>query len=250
MTTNVDFLIAGVQKAATTALYTFLREHPSIHMPDTKELHFFDNEKVNWERPDYTQYLEHFTTAKPGQICGEATPIYTYWTPAMERIRSFNPTMKLVIVLRDPVARAFSQWRMEVLRGADTLDFSSAIRGGRQRVIDLAETQGCHRVYSYVERGFYSEQLVRAFQCLGQPRVLVLDHHDLISRFEETLTRIVSFLEIPPFLVLPRNRIVHSFQDSPIAPIDAADAEYLRDVFESDAIKLEMQIGRRLVREH
>jgi hypothetical protein len=250
MTRRVDFLIAGVQKAATTALHAFLSEHPEIYLPESKELHFFDNEMLDWKQPDYNRYYEHFAPSKPSQVCGEATPIYTYWVPAMKRIKAFNPNMKLVIVLRDPVARAFSQWRMEVLRGADSLGFSEAIRGGRQRVTDLAETHGCHRVYSYVERGFYSEQLTRVFQYFKQQSVLVLDHHDMISRYKETLERIVAFLDVSPYPELPTNRIIHSHQDSHIESIRAADAQYLREVFEADAVKLEMLTGKRLVREH
>lgn len=153
------FLIAGVQKGSTTALHHMLRQHSSVFLSERKELHFFDNESHDWRSPTYDAYDAHFANAPDGAVCGEATPIYTYWGPALSRIHAYNPSMKFIVSLRDPAERAYSHWRMETLRGAETVSFSEAIRGGRQRVIDQAEIAGHHRVYSYVERGFYAPQI-------------------------------------------------------------------------------------------
>src|SRR5688572_4249341 len=109
---RVTFLIAGVQKGGTTALFDYLGDYPDIVLADAKELHFFDDEAQDWSAPDYGAYNARFSDPA-GRPCGEATPIYTYWPNSLERIAAYNPAMKLVVMLRDPVERAWSHWRME-----------------------------------------------------------------------------------------------------------------------------------------
>src|SRR5438128_3640412 len=114
----VTFVIAGVQKGGTTALYEYLAEMGDVGLSRQKETHFFDDETLDWARPDYARYHAMFD-APEGRPCGEATPIYSYWPNALERIAAYNPAMKLILLLRDPVARAWSHWRMEYARGAE-----------------------------------------------------------------------------------------------------------------------------------
>ena len=154
---RVTFLIAGVQKGGTTALFDYLGDYGDIALPAAKELHVFDDETQDWARPDYAAYEARFPDPV-GRPCGEATPIYSYWPGALARIAAYNRAMKLILVLRDPVARAWSHWRMETARGAETQPVGWCIRQGRQRLFG-AEPWGHHREFSYVERGFYSEQL-------------------------------------------------------------------------------------------
>src|SRR6476661_6425498 len=151
-----DFFIIGVQKGGTTALDRFLRKHSQVQMAKVKELHFFDDDSLNWERPDYTRLHEAFDWEAPNPVMrGEATPIYSYWPNSIQRLRNYNRNAKLILSLRHPSFRAYSHWRMEVSRGAENLSFSAAIKpAGRQRVSQ--STNGVHRVYSYVERGFYA----------------------------------------------------------------------------------------------
>ncbi|MDB5452295.1 MAG: sulfotransferase, partial [Caulobacteraceae bacterium] len=155
----VNFIIAGAQKGGTTALFDYLTEEPDIALSRVKETHFFDDDSRDWEKPDYGDYHAQFD---PGgrAACGEATPIYIYWPNCLERIAAYNPAMRLILVLRDPVERAWSHWRMEYARGAETQSFAWCVRQGRRRLFD-AEPWGVHREFSYVERGFYGEQVER-----------------------------------------------------------------------------------------
>lgn len=116
----VNFVIIGAQKAGTTALFDYLGEMPGIGLSRTKEVHFFDDETVDWDCPDYGAYHAQFD---PGAapLIGEATPIYVYWPRALERIRAYNPDMRLILMLRDPVERAWSHWRMEFARGGKSV---------------------------------------------------------------------------------------------------------------------------------
>ena len=197
MERRVDFLIAGVQKGGTTALHAQLQRHPQLGLPDEKELHFFDDEAQDWAAPDYAGYHAKFAGLEGRDRLGEATPIYVYWTPSLERIARYRPDMRLVLMFRDPVERAWSQWRMEKARGFDAAPFAWAIREGRARVDDPA-SPGQHRVYSYVERGFYAPQLARAYALFGPERVLALRSEDLDADPAATVAQVSRFLGVAP----------------------------------------------------
>jgi len=97
-------------------------------MSKSKELHFFDNEEIDWSNPDYDSYHNCFDHLQPNQVHGEATPIYAYWPSCAERIYKYNRNVKFIINLRNPIYRATSQWAKDYSRGAETRDFGSAIR--------------------------------------------------------------------------------------------------------------------------
>ena len=75
---RLSFLVCGAQKSGTTALAAYLRQHPFIHLPETKELHFFDDETQAWPQPNLDALHRHFQAAKADQLWGEATPISLY----------------------------------------------------------------------------------------------------------------------------------------------------------------------------
>ena len=201
---RVDLLVAGVQKGGTTALHEYLSEHPQLGLPAEKELHFFDDEAQDWSAPDTAGYHARFAGLEDRSLWGEATPIYVYWPRSLERIARYRPDMRLILLFRDPVERAWSHWRMERARGFDDAPFGWAIRDGRARVDDPA-APGHHRVYSYVERGFYAGQLARAHALFGRERVLSLRSEDLDAEPGLVLGRVCAFLGVDaPALVEPR----------------------------------------------
>src|SRR5437879_11148793 len=150
---RVDFEIGGTQKGGTSALDSFLRQHPEICMPETgKELHFFDHEA---DDTDYKKYHANFKPKPQHRVIGEASPIYMYWETAPYRIWKYNPKMKWILALRNPVERAFSAWNMETKRGKEKLSFAEAIEKEVERCREALPLQ--HRVYSYIDRGFYAQ---------------------------------------------------------------------------------------------
>src|SRR5215203_4509645 len=123
----VSFAIVGVQKAATSTLHTMLVRHRHIARGDAKELHFFDDERLDWSAPDYRRYAVRRT--HPGQrIAGDATPSYIWWPGALGRMHRYNPDMRLIASFRDPIERAFSQWSMERHRQPSYPGFSESIQ--------------------------------------------------------------------------------------------------------------------------
>ncbi|HEU5018082.1 MAG TPA: sulfotransferase domain-containing protein [Pseudolabrys sp.] len=190
---RVDFFIAGVQKAGTTALDNYLRRHPSIQMARIKEVHFFDDEALNWSEPDFTRLHQAFDWTAPGKLRGEATPIYTYWPNALTRIRQYNPAAKLIMLLRHPSLRAHSHWRMEAKRGRDNLPFAEAVSAaGRARV--TAAPSGAHRVFSYVERGYYAAQIRELLRLFPRRQLLFCRTDRLWNDQPAVLAQVQEFL--------------------------------------------------------
>ncbi|WP_210209042.1 sulfotransferase family protein [Roseiarcus fermentans] len=237
----VDFFICGVQKGGTTALDSFLRRHPDIEMAKIKETHFFDDESVDWTHPDYDKLHAWFDADRSRRLRGEATPIYSYWPNAMERLRAYNPSAKLIVALRHPVLRALSHWRMETARGAETLSFAEAIRPpARARV--RAAANGAHRVFSYVERGFYAPQVERLLDLFPDGQVLFLRTDAMWRDLPATLNAIHAFLGLDAGPAVERRRVV-AIETDKSAPLASADAERLCELYAQDIERTQARTG-------
>ncbi len=231
---RVAFLVAGVQKGGTTALFDYLVEHPDLCLPACKEAHFFDDEGVDWADPDYAPYHALFSACGPGAIRGEATPIYIYWPESLERIAAYNPAMRLILVFRDPIERAWSHWRMETARGAETEPFAWCIRQGRARVTSNREPDGAHRVHSYVERGFYGAQLTHALTLFRPEQLLCLRSEDLLAAPDRILRQVCDFLHAPHLTnVAPRQSHV-GVSVAPEKSITDDDRTHLNHLYSDD----------------
>ncbi len=195
MAKRLDFFIIGVQKGGTTALDAYLRRHPSIQMSLVKEVHHFDNEQLDWSLPDHDVLHNQFDWSIEAVLRGEATPIYIYWPQCLARLREYNPQAKLIVALRHPTFRAYSHWRMEVGRNADSLSFEEAVsEGGRSRVREAQD--GVHRVFSYVERGFYAAQIGKLFDFFPRENVHFLRTDRLWTDPPGTLAAVEHFLGV------------------------------------------------------
>ncbi|MDX8386249.1 MAG: sulfotransferase domain-containing protein [Gallionella sp.] len=236
---KVNFLICGVQKGGTTALDTYLRAHPEIGMANRKEVHYFDFEK-NFPngKADYSQYHAMFSPQPSNKLIGESTPIYMYWHDAPKRIWQYNPDMKLIAILRNPIDRAYSHWNMEYDRKTDTLPFWEALQSEAQRCREALPYK--NRGYSYVVRGFYSEQLRRLWMYFAKEQILVLKNEDLRDQPNETLKKVTGFLGVSSLNNIEYKE-VHSRQYS--SEMAEREKEYLRSVFEFEIRDLERLLG-------
>ncbi len=239
---KVNFVIGGTQKGGTSALASFLRQHPQICMPaDKKEVHFFDREEEFEKEPNYRRYHAFFRPRKDQTAIGEATPIYMYWNPAPTRIRDYNPEMKWIVILRDPAERAFSAWNMERQRGRENLSFEHAIEQETERCREAFPLQ--HRTYSYVDRGFYAGQLRRLFSTFGHEQCLVLLNEDLRNHHQETLRKVFGFLDVDDSFSPAAAEVFHH---EPEQAAPAATMEKLRQTFLSDLQEVEKLVQRDL----
>jgi len=236
---KVAFVIAGTQKGGTTALASYLYEHPEIGMPTVKEVHFFDTEEhFASDEVDYAKYHGYFKPALRGRLLGDATPIYMYWQPAPQRIQRYNPAMKLIMLLRNPVTRAYSHWNMERARKRDPLSFEEAIRTETERCREVLPLQ--HRLHSYVDRGLYSEQIRRIWRHFPVEQTLVLKSEELQRTPDAALASITDFLGVARFLpVEPRSVHARPYQ----SPMSAEARDYLREIFAPEVSNLERMFG-------
>jgi len=241
---RLDFIVAGAQKSGTTALHYFLRKHPQIALPERQELHFFDDEEIFSRPVDYQLLHRHFR--KPPVrllpvrlgLAGEVTPSYLYWKPAMERIWNYNRQIKLVILLRNPIDRAFAHWNMQRFKDREPLDFLTALKEEPRRIAQPLTIES--RRFAYVDRGFYSRQLERVFKFFPREQVHVVKFENFRDRKQETLAEIFKFLGVKS---LPRVRD----KDRNVVPYERTmtpeEQKYLSEVFSPEITKLEQMLG-------
>lgn len=202
----INFSIVGVQKAGTSSLYRMLTQHPQVAGGPEKEIRFFLDEGRDWSAPDYTEYAR--PAADPRVVmAGDATPAYFFWPHALERMRRYDPGLKLVVTLRDPIERAFSQWSMERYWEPEYPDLREAI--DRFGADDLPEEVPADkkpwqlRRESLFCRGLYGEQLRRGLTHFPREQWLVLDFRSTFSQPEQTLAATTDFLGLARFQRYP-----------------------------------------------
>ena len=230
----VDFFIVGVQKGGTSALDRLLRESPGVRMAREKEPHFFDDDTIDWNDVNFQDYHSHFEFGADEVVAvGEATPVLSYWPNALERVAAYNPEARIIFLLRHPSFRAHSNWRMETLRRRESLPFSDAIRDvGRTRV--RSAPGGTHRVFAYVERGFYSDQVRRIRSLFPPQNVLFLRTDALWLEPERVLNETRLFLGIRSDNVPLESEYHVPLDTRGLGAMSPADRRYLDAHFAED----------------
>jgi hypothetical protein len=235
---KLHFLVAGAQKSGTTALNYYLKRHPRIALPIKKELHFFDNDELfGGGKVSYQSLHEMFRPARAGTIAGENTPVYLYWRSALPRIRDYNPEMKFIVILRNPIDRAFSHWNMQRARGIEPFDFLDAIEAEPRRIAESAPAQ--LRKLSYVDRGRYAEQLERAFRLFPREQFLIIKYERFRRRQREVVEDDFRFLSLPPV----RFRAVEAHDIPYRRKIREEERIAVWKILQSDIAQLEMLLG-------
>lgn len=231
----VDFLICGTQKGGTSALDALCRHHPELQMATDKELHFFDNDALFADGiPSPGDYERYFPPGESGKLRGESTPVYMYWPAVPARIHQYNPAMKLIVLLRNPITRAYSHWQMEFRRGHETLPFTEAIRREAERLAAASPDE--RRVYSYLDRGRYTAQLETLWSLFGKAQVLVLPSESLKSDQAGVLAQVSRFLGVAMFPPLADAAVNTQHYGAPMAE---ADRQFLREAFREEIAGLE-----------
>jgi len=190
MTPRVSFLLGGAQKAGTTALASVLAQHPGVALPRVKEAHVFDapdtSDGEDVQRVE-ARFESHFEAAEwndPGLVLGDATPISMLHPRLIARVARYNPAMRWIVLLRDPVDRAISQWQMEHRRGDErwpmTLAFATEAWRLRGHAADFSDGSPL-RHHSYLQRSRYRFQCRELLRCFPRDQVLILRTEALTS---------------------------------------------------------------------
>jgi Sulfotransferase family len=200
-----DFFIAGAPKAGTTALHSALARHPELYLSPVKEPKFFltDGPPPTQGGPgDVRTYREHvwrradyeglFAAAPAGTLRGESTPFYLYRADAQPRIRELIPTARLIVVLRDPVERAHSNWTHLWSAGLDPIDdFVRACADEERRI-----AAGWADFWHYQRLGLYGRQLEVLYSAFPREQVMVFRYRALLTDPAVLLDQVCGFLGV------------------------------------------------------
>ncbi len=194
-TKRIDFIGVGVQKAGTTALFHYLRKHPAVAMSDWKELHYFSNTSLDFqieEQKNYVDYHQHFDW-NTEKMRGEITPQYCYSNAAIDRIFKYNPQMKIILILRNPIERAFSHWNMRLNTKRIKSSFLDCIKADILRhKFNVQFDQ--YPDDDYVRRGFYVEQIDRIYRYFPKEQVHIIKYEAFRAHQQQALLDILLFL--------------------------------------------------------
>ncbi len=160
------YVLAGAMRSGTTSLNTYLRAHPAVAVSQPKEVHFFDfhfDKGLEW-------YRSHFPRLEGESSVGEATPSYMYHPLAMERVAATLPGIKVIVLLRNPIDRAYSHYWHNRSRNREHLSFQDAIAAEPERIARDAHSR---HMFSYVDRGRYRHQIKRLLTHIPRQQVLV-----------------------------------------------------------------------------
>jgi hypothetical protein len=221
--THLSFFIIGAQKSGTSALHRYLCKHPDILPGSNKEIHFFDRDKnyhrgLNW----YHRHFPLLWKSGEGRVTLDASPSYIYHRKTPERIYKYSPHAKMILLLRDPVERAYSAWnffrrihkteRFPYFHGWFQVDADG--REGMRRLLEPAEypsfeeavreeinnsmSEGSLPEPSFVRRGLYAEQIERYFNYFDRDQIMIIDSRRLRRETTPTLADIATFVGLRP----------------------------------------------------
>jgi hypothetical protein len=220
-----DFLLLSGSRCGSTSLFASLCAHPQVMPPSHKELHFFDR--------NYRRGLDSYRRLFPlgahrrsrerrlGRrvVTGEATTYYLLHPAVPARAREAIPRATLVVLLRDPVDRAYSHYQLSVRSGAETLSFEDALdaeeerlAGAEERLLAGTDDVPSHRLHSYVARGLYLRQLERWQESFRREQFLILRSEDFFADPAGTVAEACAFLGLEPHpgpLPAPMNRATY-----------------------------------------
>ncbi len=192
-----NFFIIGAAKAGTTSLYEYLRQHPDICLSYVKEPEFFSNDKLYAKGLGF--YIDtYFSECTEYLVRGEASPHYLYYEKVARRIKAALPEgdQKFLVILRNPIERAYSLYWNMICENHETLTFPEAIRceSTRESKAEL-ERDGCVR-FQYADSGMYAKQLRRYFKYFDRSNFHIIYQEDLKRDAQEVLDTVFRFLGV------------------------------------------------------
>ena len=244
-----SFLILGGQRCGTTSLYRYLSEHPNVHPALVKEIQYFT---VNYSKGEQW-YRSNFPPDTQGGQSFDASPYYLFHPMAAQRAATLLPEARLIVLVRNPVDRAFSHYQHNVGLGVEDLSFEEALEaeagrlaGEEERLVnDPAYSSAAHRRYSYAARGVYEPQLTRWLAHYEPEKVRVLVSEEFFSDPGGTFAGVLDFLglsdhELPRYDAYTRR----SRWDGP--RLSGESRLKLQAIFEEPNRQLAKMLGRSL----
>lgn len=198
---KLNLFIVGAAKSGTTTLYHYLEKHFQVFMPEDelyKEPAFFSKKG---EKMGYERYLDIFKNAKSShKYIGEASTAYLTDNVSAKRIHDYNKDSKIIILLRNPIDRAYSLYNWMVQEGYEySLNFEMALKKElsrkRKKIPNFFEPE-YYWNYMYLESGLYYEQVKRYFELFNSEKIKVIIFEDMVKDIQKTYQELSSFLGI------------------------------------------------------
>lgn len=203
------FIIFGVGRCGTTSLYNYLAEHPNVGEAQEKEIFFFDyhfDQGLSWYKKYFPLKVQGY--GKTPWVTGDATPSYMHHPLAPSRIKEILPQVKLILLLRNPVDRAYSHYCQKINAQLETFPFEMAVRHQIaertffQKEHILGNEQYFRHVYyphAYISKGVYIENIARWFNTFPKQHILVLQNEEMSKKPQRVFQKTLEFLELPPW---------------------------------------------------
>jgi hypothetical protein len=249
-----DFLIIGAQRAGTTSLYKYLAQHPAVGpVVLTKGAHYFDtnfDKGLGWYRAHFpTRWRAGVVERRLGvpMQTGEGSPYYVFHPLVPPRVAQTLPGVKLILMVRDPVERAYSQYQHELARGFEDVSFEEAIdlepsrlAGERERMLeDPSYHSFHHQHHSYLARGRYMEQIRTWLEHVDPDRLLTVRMEAFFSHPERGFAEVLRFLGLPEW----RPPAFERYNARRYAQLDPAMRRRLVDHFSEPNRELRRYLG-------
>jgi hypothetical protein len=248
-----DFIIIGAQKAGTTSVYNYLIKHPNVLASFRKEVCFFDYcyyKGMKWYNnhfPSKLTELFYKYILRRRLLTGEATPDYFVHPNAPKRISETLPDVKLILVLRNPIDRAYSHYNHERKGKNEELSFEEAIEKEEERMNGEIQkiSQDEHffsynlHHHGYLYKGIYEMHLSRWFDEIPRDRILIIDNQDLKDNTPQVMNTLTEFLEIPKFK-LPEYKKYYSNKYSKMSE---ATRDRLKEYYKEHNMRLSELLG-------
>jgi hypothetical protein len=249
-----DFVIIGGQRCGTTSLYNYLVEHPNVLPAFRKETHFFTNhfgKGVTWYRAHFPSGLyRSYAQRRYGQdfVSGEATPYYIFHPHAPRRMFETIPGVRLIVLLRNPIDRAYSHYHHEARAGLESLSFEDAIereleelpRETEKMVRDEHYRSFDHQNYSYLARGIYVEQLESWGKFFDRQQMLIIQSEGFDQDPPAALRQVTEFLDLPAWELEEYTK----YHQAHYAPMDPAIRKRLVELYQDHNHRLYEFLGR------
>ena len=192
---RVDFMVAGTQKAGTSALMDLFSQHERVVVPVLKEPHFFDNDGFfGSDDIPVPEYHDAFPWEGKDKLYGEGTPRNMFARRCVERIHRYNPDMRLICILRDPVERAFSAWNMN--HGmVEERDFATLVEWERHAVAEHGPLQ--RGFVNYLSRGMYAHQVRHLRKHFPKEQLCFIRYREFREDNEAVFKTVCRFLGLP-----------------------------------------------------
>jgi hypothetical protein len=230
-----NFLIIGAQKSGTESMIHHLNLYNDIYV-HPKELHFFDSSNTS----DIKKYNNNFSNTKK-KIIGEKTPSYMYLRFAIDKIHKYNPNIKLIILLREPIQRCYSQYNMEIQRKTFNGSFMNFINLQKNIKLDKIKKNGFYPL----QRGFYIDQIEYILTKFKRENIYIgisEEFKNNISKYNEVVNFLNSNKNAKNKIIFNPN--IHKRQYN--TPMSKKDFNYLYSIYKPYNDKLYKFLGEKI----